>query len=62
MVGVRQRLTLENAYMAALLVAPAAFLVGALAAYTAGSLRQTGGFLLLTLMVGALSLHFWRDV
>lgn len=62
MVGVGQRLTLENAYMAALLVAPAAFLVGALASVSAGELREAGGFFLLALMVGALSLHFWRDV
>lgn len=62
MVGVGRRLTLENVYMTALLVAPAAFLVGAIASFSAGELQEAGGFVLLTLMVGALSLHFWRDV
>jgi len=60
--GLGRRLTLENAFVAALLIAPAVFFVGALASYTAGELREAGGFLLLTLLVGALSLHFWRDV
>ncbi len=62
MVGVEERLTLENAFVAALVVAPAAFLVGAGAAFAAGELREAGGFLLLALIVGGLSLHFWRDV
>jgi hypothetical protein len=54
-------LTLETVYMLALLVAPAAFVVGALVAYRAGDLAETGGFLLLAAMVGGLSLHFWRE-
>lgn len=55
-------ITLETVYMLALVVAPAAFFVGALASYRSGSLVEAGGFLLLTVMVGGLSLHFWREV
>lgn len=57
-----RRFTLENAYMAALLVAPAAFFVGAVAAYSVGNLQEAGGFFVLAVMVGVLSLHFWRDI
>lgn len=59
--ALRSGFTLENAYLLALLVAPSAFFVGALAAYGNGDLYEAGGFLLLTGMVGALSLHFWRE-
>jgi len=54
--------TLETVYMLALLVAPATFLVGGLFAYRSGDLWETGGFLLLAAMVGALSLHYWREI
>lgn len=53
--------TLENVYMLALVVAPAAFVVGALFSYRTGEWVEAGGFLLLAAMVGGLSLHFWRE-